>query len=201
MQKVALPPGVRSGLLTQAAVLKVTADGTVTSPVVRGVFVNERILGRHIDPPPPNIPALEPDTRGAVSIRDQLEKHRGSTNCASCHAKIDPAGFALESFDPVGRIREYYGRPGKSLKVDTSGVTPDGHEFVDYNEWKSILLAEPEKLAKAFAGHLLSYGTGGGIRFSDEEALKEIVASTRHQEYGVRSLIRATVTSPLFLER
>ncbi len=96
LAKVKLPPDARSGLLTQGAILKVTADGSVTSPVVRGVFVNERILGQHIDPPPPNIPAIEPDIRGAVSIRDQLEKQRDSKYCASCHARIDPAGFALE---------------------------------------------------------------------------------------------------------
>jgi hypothetical protein len=201
LQKTTLPPDARSGLLTQGAVLKVTADGSVTSPVVRGVFVNERILGRHIDPPPPNIPAIEPDIRGAVSIREQLSKHRDSPDCASCHAKIDPPGFALEGFDPIGGIREFYGRPKKSARVDASGTTPEGKEFVDFREWREIHLARPEGLAAAFVGQLTAYGTGGHVRFSDSETVKQIVASARSKGYGVRSLLKATVTSPLFLEK
>lgn len=201
LAKVKLPPDARSGLLTQGAILKVTADGSVTSPVVRGVFVNERFLGQHIDPPPPNIPAIEPDIRGAVSIRDQLEKHRDSKSCASCHARIDPAGFALEEFDPVGNLREFYGRPGKSAKIDSSGTTPEGRDFRNYSEWRDQHLSQPDMLAAAFAGQLLSYGTGGEIRFSDKQALKTISESTRKRNHGLRSLLKATLTSPLFLEK
>ena len=201
LQKTKLAPSSRSGLLTQGAVLKVTADGSVTSPVVRGVFVNERILGRHIDPPPPNIPAIEPDTRGAVSIRDQLDKHRNSANCASCHAKIDPAGFALEEFDPVGVVREFYGRPKKSAKVDPSGTTPEGGKFANYDGWREIQLEAPEKLATAFVGQLLQYGTGGELRFSDRDVLKKVTEEARNNAYGIRTLIKATVTSQLFLEK
>ena len=201
LQKASLGPDSRSGLLTQGAILKVTADGSVTSPVVRGVFVNERILGRHIDPPPPNIPAIEPDTRGAVSVRDQLEKHRDSTDCASCHAKIDPAGFALEEFDPVGVVRNFYGKPGESAAIDPSGTTPEGDDFADYAGWKKIQLKAPEKLATAFVGQVLRYGTGGEIRFSDTEALEKIAENAAKSGYGVRSLIKATLTSPLFLEK
>jgi hypothetical protein len=201
LAKVKLPPDARSGLLTQGAVLKVTADGSVTSPVVRGVFVNERFLGQHIDPPPPNIPAIEPDIRGAVSIRDQLEKHRDSMSCASCHARIDPAGFALEEFDPVGNLREFYGRPGKSAKIDSSGTTPEGHDFRNFSEWRDQQLSQPDMLAEAFAGQLLRYGTGGEIRFSDKQALKTISESTRIRNHGLRSLLKATLTSPPFLEK
>lgn len=201
LQKVSLPSDVRSGLLTQAAILKVTADGSVTSPVVRGVYVNEKILGHHIDPPPPNIPAIEPDTRGAISVRDQLEKHRDSKSCASCHAKIDPAGFALEEFDPIGNYRKFYGAWNKSAKVNPSGITPDGNTFKNYNGWRDIQLSKPEKLAEAFAGQILRYGTGGELRFSDKEALKKITEKSRSTDYGVRSLIKATLTSSLFLEK
>ena len=115
MQTVSLSPSSRrGGLITQGAILKVTADGTTTSPVVRGVFVNERILGVRVPPPPPGIPAVEPDVRGATSIRDQLAKHRSDESCSACHRTIDPPGFALESFDPVGVWRRSLrnARPG-----------------------------------------------------------------------------------------
>lgn len=201
LQKVSIPENSRSGLLTQASVLKVTADGSVTSPVIRGVYVNERFLGQHIDPPPPNIPAIEPDIRGAVSIRDQLDKHRDDPSCASCHVKIDPAGFALEEFDPVGNTRNFYGRPNKSAKVDSSGVTPSGKRFDNYSEWRDIKLSKPEKLAEAFAAQLLRFGTGGEIHFSDKDNLRKIAEKTGNRQYGLRSLLKETLTSPLFLEK
>src|SRR5260370_37509499 len=109
MRKVALPQdSVRGGLLTQASVLKVTANGTTTSPVLRGVGIMERILGDPPPPPPPGVPAVEPDTRGATTIRQQLDKHRSVQSCAVCHAKIDPPGFALENFDVFGGWRGPY---------------------------------------------------------------------------------------------
>ena len=107
--------------------------------MVRGVFINERILGAHIPPPPPGVPAIEPDIRGAISIRDQLEKHRNSENCASCHLTIDPPGFALENYDPVGVWRAKYGAGGKGVNVDPSGITPEGGEFSDIQSWEAIL--------------------------------------------------------------
>ena len=100
--------------LTQAAVLKVTANGTTTSPVVRGAWINERLLGNIIPPPPAGVPALDPDTRGATTIREKLEKHRSDTRCAGCHAKIDPPGFALESFDVIGGYRDRSSSPPAS---------------------------------------------------------------------------------------
>jgi len=104
-----LPPGSpRGGLITQASVLKITANGTTTSPVLRGVWILERILGDPPAPPPPGVPALEPDTRGATTIREQLDKHRSSRSCSVCHSKIDPAGFALENFDVLGGWRDRY---------------------------------------------------------------------------------------------
>src|SRR4051812_22454643 len=103
VRRVPLPPGCpRGAFLTQAAVLKVTANGTTTSPVPRGAFVLDRLLGRPPAPPPPNVPAVEPDVRGATTIREQLDKHRNNAACASCHVKMDPPGFALEEFDVIG---------------------------------------------------------------------------------------------------
>jgi hypothetical protein len=200
LQKVSLDPAApRGGLVTQGAVLKVTADGTITSPVVRGVFINERILGEHIPPPPPGIPAIEPDVRGATSIRDQLNKHRSNESCASCHQTIDPPGFALENFDPVGGWRERYGKEG--VKVDPSGKTPEGAAFDGLVAWKKIYQQRSEQLARGFAQQFLTYVTGAPMRMSDEKAVSKIVGDSRTSSYGVRSLMRGVLTSPIFLEK
>lgn len=203
LQRIALPEAnqARGGLVTHGAILKVTADGTSTSPVVRGVFVNERILGVHLAPPPPNVPAIEPDIRGATSIRDQLEKHRSNESCASCHATIDPPGFVLEQFDPIGMWRKNYGRGGKGVPVDPSGVTPDGAEFGGITGWKRIYVEREPQLAKGFASQLLTYGTGAAIRFSDEELLDQVVAEAGKNGYGVRSLIHASLKSRIFTHK
>ena len=201
LQKVAVDPTKRSGLLTQGSILKITADGSVTSPIVRGVWVNERILGRHIPPPPPNVPAVEPDIRGAVSIRDQLAKHSKEASCIGCHAKIDPAGFALESFDPVGLFRTTYGAKPKSAKVDPSGTTPDGHPFKGFHGWRMIYHNKPEMIARSFASQFLQYATGGEIYFSDRGYLDEIVEKSRAKGYGLKTLIHASLNSPIFLKK
>ena len=201
LQKVRLAPAQRSGLLTQASILKVTADGSVTSPVLRGVWVNERILGRHIPPPPESVPAIEPDIRGAVSIRDQLAKHTDSTSCASCHDKIDPSGFALESYDPIGQYRIAYGTKKNSAKVDPSGVTPEGIRFKTFDSWRAIYLKRPETLTRTFARQVLSYGVGGTLKFSDRPLLEEIVAEASKKEYGIKSIIQAALSSEIFLNK
>ena len=159
IRRVPLPADCpRGGFLTQAAILKITANGTTTSPVPRGAFVMARLLGQPPEPPPPNIPAVEPDVRGATTIREQLQKHRADAICASCHAKIDPPGFALESFDVIGGFRTRYrsigaGDPaprgaidpiiGISFKlgpaVDSSGVLPDGRKFGGIGEFQALL--------------------------------------------------------------
>ncbi len=195
LQKVTLKPEAkRGGLITQGAILKVTADGTSTSPVVRGVFVNERILGNHIPPPPPGIPAIEPDIRGATSIRDQLDKHRHNESCASCHQTIDPPGFALENYDPVGIWRKGYGKDSKGAKIDPSGVTPEGAAFTDLAAWQQIYTQQPQRLARGFATHFLTYATGAAPRFSDEAALDDIAKKTTN----LRSIIREVVLSDIF---
>lgn len=200
IQKVSLrktKDNARGGLLTQGAILKVTADGTTTSPVVRGVFVNERILGERIPPPPPGVPAIEPDIRGAVSIRDQLDKHRSNESCYSCHVTIDPPGLALESFDPVGRWRERYGR-GRGAKIDPTGATPDGERFADILEWKKIYADRDGQLARAFATHFLTYATGAPMRFSDDQAVEEIIRKSGESGHGVRSILQACLESSIF---
>src|SRR5207253_5813133 len=117
-RKVRLSPGSRrGGVLTMASVLKVTANGTTTSPVTRGAWVLDRILGTPPPRPPADVPALEPDVRGATTIREQLAKHRQAASCAACHSRIDPPGFALESFDVIGGWRDYYRTTGRGDAV------------------------------------------------------------------------------------
>lgn len=198
LQRVSLGDIPRGGLITQGSILKVTANGTTTSPVIRGVFVSERILGLHIPPPPENVPAVEPDIRGAVSIRDQLEKHRNSESCASCHAKIDPAGFALETYNPIGLWRTAYGKGKNSAKVSASGVTPDGQKFQGIGSWKEIYVGRPEQLTKGFAQQLLTYATGAPPRFSDRAALKKIIDHARENDFGMKSIVHAVVASDPF---
>ncbi len=218
-RRVPLPPGsMRGGVLTQASVLKVTANGTNTSPVIRGVWVLDNILGQPSPPPPADIPAIEPDIRGATTIREQLEKHRHVASCAACHSKIDPPGFALESFDPIGGWREWYRSLGageeikqevnrtrvkyrKGPPVDSSGQTADGRAFADIRAFKQLLLADKDQVARCLAGKLLTYAVGRGLGFSDRPAVEAIVASVRRQNFGFRSLIHEVVQSLTFRQK
>jgi len=215
-----LPPdSPRGGLMTQAAVLKVTANGTTTSPVLRGAWIMERILGQKPPPPPPSVPALEPDIRGAVTIRQQLQQHRKLETCSACHAKMDPAGFALENFDVMGGWRDRYRAEGGAtpepglaksgqkfafhyaLPVDASGELPDGRKFHNIRELKQLLLDNEEQIARNLLGQLSVYATGAPVRFSDHEQIEAILARAKPSQYGVRSLIRELVQSELFLTK
>jgi hypothetical protein len=216
-RRVALPPGChRGGLLTMAAVLKVTANGTNTSPVLRGAWVLDRILGRPPKPPPPDAGTIEPDTRGATTIREQLAKHRRIESCAKCHRHIDPPGFALESFDVIGGWREHYrstangkevvidGRKMHYLQgpaVDPSGETPDGRRFSGIDEFKQLLLAEPDVFARALTVNLLTYATGGLVEATDQRGVTTILEKTKTKGWAFRSLLHEIVQSPLFLRK
>jgi uncharacterized protein DUF1592/uncharacterized protein DUF1588/uncharacterized protein DUF1585 len=214
VRKTALPSGShRGGLLTQASVLKVTANGTTTSPVTRGAWVLDRILDRPPQPPPPDLPAIEPDVRGTTTIREQLDKHRSLPACAACHARMDPPGFALESYDVIGGWRAQYrsigggSAPPKgprradyrlSKTVDPSGQLPDGRTFKDVDEFKRLLLADPDAIARGFASKLVVYATGASLQFADRVAVDEIVARARSKGYGTRTILHEVVQSPLF---
>jgi len=217
IRKVELPKdSVRGGLLTQASVLKVTANGTTTSPVIRGAWITERILGQPVPPPPPSVPAVEPDIRGATTIREQLAKHRTQATCASCHAKIDPPGFALESFDVFGGFRERYRALGDGEKtqgwgkngqpfafhpaqpVDPSGELPDGRKFADVRELKRLLLQDERQIARNLVRQLVTYSTGAPPRFADRPKVEAILDAAAPEHYGVRALIQGVVTSELF---
>ncbi len=195
----------RGGLLAQGSILKVTANGTTTSPVLRGVWVCDRVLGQPVPPPPESVPAIEPDIRGAKTIRDQLELHRNHTECASCHSKIDPPGFALESFDAAGQWRDHYAISGKGNrkgpKVDPSYHLADGRPFEGFNQFRELIANEQKMLARNFAEKLLVYGTGAPIAFADRDQVEQIVDSTSDDRYGMRSLLNEVVLSPIFLSK
>ncbi|MGC3967381.1 MAG: DUF1592 domain-containing protein [Pirellulales bacterium] len=196
----------RGGVMTQGAVLKVTANGSNTSPIIRGVWMSERLLGVPIPPPPTSVPAIEPDIRGATTIREQLAKHRSQESCAVCHRKIDPPGFALENFDPAGQWRSNYPKlDGRSRKsgplIDASYVTADGHDFADGDGFRKLVAAQPERLAANVVEKLLIYGTGAAIRFTDRDEVERLAHSSAAEDYGFRSLVEAVVTSPIFLTK
>jgi hypothetical protein len=220
MRRVTLPSdSPRGGFLTQASVLKVTANGTTTSPVLRGKWIMERILGYEIPPPPP-VPAVEPDIRGAVTIRQQLDKHRTDKSCASCHSKMDPVGFALESFDVMGGWRDRYrgisedkaaipgyGKNGNpfafhyALPVDCRGVLADGRHFADIRDFKQLLRKDEEIIARNLVRQLMVYATGTPIRFSDRAQIELIIQATKtgkSSSYGVRRIVHQIVQSDLF---
>jgi hypothetical protein len=218
MRRVQLPPNsVRGGVMTQAIVLKVTANGTTTSPVIRGKWITERIFGQHVQPPPSGTGAVDPDTRGAVTIRQQLEKHRHDPSCASCHVKIDPPGFALENFDVMGGWRERYRSDGKdhlpeigigkngwpyefyyAQPVDAHGELPDGRHFNDIREFKQLVLTNEAQIARNLARQLTVFATGAPVRFSDRDEIEKILQQAKGNGYGVRSLVHAIVQSSLF---
>jgi hypothetical protein len=205
----------RGGVLTHASVLKVSANGTNTSPVLRGVWVLDKILGQPVPLPPANVPAVEPDIRGAVTIREQLAKHREVDSCASCHRKIDPPGFALESFDVIGGWRTNYRSVGdgekvsvlvngrgvrykRGLPVDAAGQFTNGDRFENIDEFKEHLLKDKEEIARSVTEKLMMYATGGGMRFSDRVEVDEIVTRMAKSNYGLRTLIHEVVQSEVF---
>ena len=216
-QRVSLPSdSPRGGVLTQASILKITANGTVTSPVLRGAWVMKRLLGDPPAPPPPGVGSVEPDTRGATTIRELLDKHRNSESCMGCHSKMDAPGFALESFDVIGGWRDRYRSKDKgdrpdakvdnrgvwqykvALPVDSSGSLPDGRSFSGIRELKQMLLAKPESVQRCLAENLLTYASGAGISFADRQAVASIVKDCQDHGGGLRSLVLAVVMSDTF---
>src|SRR5262245_1441887 len=177
----------------------------------------ERILGQKPPPPPPSVPAVEPDIRGAVTIRQQLDQHRTLESCNACHSRIDPAGFALENFDVMGGWRERYRAEGEgkpepglaksgqkfafhyALPVDASGTLPDGRKFRDIHEFKKLLVADEKQIARNLARQLAVYATGAPVRFADREQIEQILERASSSHYGVRSLVHELVQSELFL--
>ncbi len=208
-----LPGSHRGGVMTMAGVLKVTANGTTTSPVMRGAWVLDRLLGTPPPPPPDDVSAIDPDIRGATTIRQQLAKHRSVESCGVCHRKIDPPGFALESFDVIGGWREHYRVTGRGEtvfvdgrrmsyhrgpEVDPSDVMADGQRFENVDQFKQLLLENQTQLARSLSTKLITYATGRAPQASDREAVEAVVTKISESGYGLRTLIHEIVQSELF---
>jgi hypothetical protein len=194
-QRIAFASPQRGGLLGQGSVLTVSANGVETSPVTRGVWVLENILGTPPAPPPDNVPPIDPDIRGAKSMRDILAKHRDNPSCYECHRKIDPLGFALENFDPIGAWRGTY---EKGAPIDASGELPNGQRFNDVADLKRVLVERKEQFARMLTERLLTYACGRRVEALDRPVVDRVLAATKKDDYRFRDLIEQVVLSQAF---
>ena len=224
MRRVAFARGGRhGGILGLAAVMMATANGVDTHPVERGVWLLENVFGAPPPDPPANVPAIAPDTSGATSIRDQLNRHRTDPTCASCHQRIDPLGMVLENFDPVGRWRDHYPRYiqppdgaetlqeefyssiGRGVAVgppvDAAGVMPDGVRLEDVTDLKRYVLDRPDAFSRCLTEKLLIYAAGRPLTYGDRKVVERITADVETRGRGFRDLIAAVVRSESFRAR
>jgi hypothetical protein len=199
-QKILLGNARRGGVITHPAVLTATANGVDTSPVVRGVWVLESLLGTPPPPPPPNVQPLPPDLREATTIREALVLHRSQATCNACHRKIDPWGFALENFDAVGKWRESYGGP-KKLKVDPSATMANGEHVPDIAALRAMLRDREPQVTRALCEKLLTYGTGRLMEPGDRGEIDQLVTKLAESKGGLRDLVKLVVESRIFLAR
>jgi mono/diheme cytochrome c family protein len=200
-RRVALPPGSpRGGLLGQGSILTLTSYPTRTSPVLRGKFVLDNLLASPPPPPPPDVPALVAETAAegqTLTLREALAKHRADPQCASCHAQMDPIGFALEQFDAIGRWRESEG----GLPIETSSLLPDGTVVDGMAGLEALIRADPERFVSALTEKLLMYALGRNIQYYDLPAVRAIVRHAANRDYTFRSLVEGVVTSVPFTQR
>jgi hypothetical protein len=193
--RVALQDSERGGLLTHASILTVTSSPTRTSPVKRGAWVLENILGTPPPPPPPNVPELDAK-QGVepVTLRQRLERHREDKTCAACHAKIDPLGFAFEKYDAVGAFREKDG----NVDIDASGKLPDGSIIDGVVELRAKLLEDKDAFTRFLAERMLTYALGRGVDYYDRRAIDQIVSDVAHDDYKFSRLVTEIATSDPF---
>ena len=199
-RRVTFDDGIRGGLLGHGSILTATSYPTRTSPVLRGNWLLEHILGAPPPPPPPDVPALPDQGEGGrlASVRERLEQHRANPNCASCHARMDPLGFALEHFDAIGKWRAT-GEAGTS--IDATGVFPDGTAFNGLAGLKTILLSEHEQFVHTVAEKLTTYALGRGVQYYDMPAIRQIVREAAPHDYRWSSLVQGIVRSMPFQMR
>ncbi|MEO0040068.1 MAG: hypothetical protein RIS38_1016 [Verrucomicrobiota bacterium] len=191
--RVKLPPGERGGILTHASILTATSNPTRTSPVKRGKWIMEQILGSPPPPAPPSVPALEGQALKG-NLRQRMEQHRQDPACASCHARMDAIGFAFEKFDAVGQVRA----TDEGQPIDASGRLPDGRTFAGAGDLKKILKADREKVVRNLASNLLTFGLGRGLDYYDGPAVDKITAATLKADARFSGLVMGVVLSEPF---
>jgi hypothetical protein len=199
LRKVPTNDPRRGGILTQPSVMTATANGVDTSPVIRGAWLLENILGTPPPPPPPDVEPLAPDLRSAKTIGEQLAIHRNQQACNNCHRKFDPLGFAFENFDPIGRWRDKY--PGARDNIDTSTTTANGYELADIVELKKMLIKQEQQVTRCLTEKLLAYSSGRILEPTDRGDVDEIVLKLQANGNRIRDLIKLIVQSHVFLTK
>jgi hypothetical protein len=200
-RRVTLPAdSPRGGLLGQGSILTVTSPAIRTSPVIRGKWILNNILGSPPPDPPPNVPSLSDQKTQAKmkTMRERMAQHRSNPGCASCHSMIDPAGFALENFDAIGRWRTV---DDSFNPIDPSGALPDGTAFKSFAELRTALASRPERFAFTFTEKLLTYALGRGLEYYDMPAVRKVLADTAPDGYKIQSIIVGIVNSYPFRYR
>jgi hypothetical protein len=197
-RRVTLTDEKRRGLLGQGSILMVTSYPDRTSPVLRGKWILENLLGAPPPPPPPDVPALKENSRTKpTTVRERLEQHRANTICASCHARMDPLGFALENFDPIGQWRDAEGE----VPIDSATVLPDGTKVDGPVAFRNALLSRREEFVTTFVEKMLTYAVGRGVEYYDAPAVRRILKTSEPREYAWNDLVLGIVNSVPFQMR
>jgi hypothetical protein len=199
-RRVTVDNPARAGLLGQGSILTVTSYATRTSPVLRGKWLLENILGAPPPPPPPDVPALKDNDVSVkpLSVRQRMEEHRKSPVCSSCHARMDPLGFALENFDAIGRWRS---ADEGHVPIDASGSLPEGTHFEGPAELRTTLLARRAEFVRTVTEKMLTYALGRGIEYYDRPAVRSILAEAAPSDYRWSALVLGIVKSTPFQMR
>ncbi|MBC8165997.1 MAG: DUF1588 domain-containing protein, partial [Bryobacteraceae bacterium] len=197
-RRVELPSDQRGGILSQASVLTVSSYPTRTSPVIRGKYVLQNILGAPPPAPPPDVPPLDEGAVGnAGSLRQQMEKHRSNSMCASCHQRMDVLGFGMENYDGIGRWRTADGK----FPIDASGTFPNGKSFTSPAEMRVLLKAETPDFARCLTEKMLTYALGRGLERYDRRAVEDIDRKLAAADYRFQTLLHEVIRSLPFQSR
>jgi hypothetical protein len=200
-RRVTLENTARYGLLGKGAILNLTANPNRTSPVLRGAWILDRLLGTPPAPPPPNVEALTENRPGqpAKTVRERIEQHRSKPTCMGCHGVMDPLGFALENFDTVG---QYHTHDAQALTpIDTSGVLPDDTPIKGPDDLRRALVARPDQFVQALTENLLTYALGRSIDYHDTPAVRKIVRGAAADNYRFESIVLGIISSDAFRKR
>ena len=194
--KYTLPDNRRGGLMGHSTILTVSANGVDTSPIIRGAWIQEKLMNNPPPAPPEVVSDIGPDTQGAKSLKDRVKKHKDNASCVSCHEKFDPIGFALENYDATGKWRESY----RFHPVDSSGKY-NGKSFNDIVELKEILTEDKESFSKGFIKKMLMYATGRKLTFMDQQIIDDVISQVKEENYPLQNILEAVCTSKAFLHK